>query len=166
MPSRTHVRLSLVIGCALASPLSASAQGARILRPQSVADSARTLQVKPTLAGFRIGEPTTVALKRLGTALKVDTIGSGMVSYTNLESGINLIATDAEGVGIILLTRREAGALDSIRIGDSRETVLARWGPAAAGGAPSGLWLAGEYIIAVKFDESGHVIQLGMGLAL
>jgi hypothetical protein len=159
--------LALAASCLVAIASPAPAQGARILRPSTIADSSRTLQLEPAFAGFRIGEPAPGAIERLGAPLTVDTLGTGFSaprSYANLATGINLIVTDVEGVGIILVTHREAGPLDSIRVGDLRTTVLARWGPPAAGGEAGGLWLAGDYVVAVSFDEEGRVARLGIGL--
>jgi hypothetical protein len=154
---------------ALAAMSPAFAQGARILRPSRIAESAHNVQVQPALAGFRINEPTEGALKRLDGPLKVEKLGGSEdapVSYTSVGTGITLIASRAEGVGIILVTSRKAGVLDRIRVGDPREKVAARWGPAAAGDKANGLWLAGLYVITVTFDGTGHVARLGIGLGM
>jgi hypothetical protein len=145
------------------------AQGVGILRPSQVAGSARTLTIKPTLAGFRLGEPEDGAVARLGGPLKVETLGSGPeapVSYTNVAKGITLIASRADGVGIVLVTSRGAGVLDGIRVGDRKEDVVARWSVAGAGGDTDGLWLAGRYVVSVKFDRDGRVARLAIGFGL
>lgn len=157
----------LAIVCAFAAGSLAFAQGARLLRPSRIAKSAHTLHVQPALAGFRINEPTEGAVKRLGAPLEMEKLGSGPdapVSYTSAKTGITLIASPDEGVGIILVTSRNAGALDEIRVGDPRGKLLARWGPPAAGDKANALWLAGLYVITVTLDGSGHVVRLGIGL--
>jgi hypothetical protein len=169
MPLSSYRRVVLSLVCALAAPQLVSAQGARILRPSRIADSSRVVSAQPTLAGFRIGEPTPGALARLGPTLKADTLGSdpdSPVSYTNPTTGVTLYATVADGVGIVMVTRREAGALAGVRVGDSRASVVARWGPPAAGGHVGGLWLAGDYVITLGFDDSGRVARLGIGLGV
>jgi len=167
MQSPVHSCFALVTVWALSAAPTASGQRAGILRPSRVADSARTVSVQPALAGFRIGEPAAGAITRLGAPLRVDTLGSGPdapLSFANLATGITLIVSRDEGVGIILLTSRQAGALDSIRVGDARGSVLARWGPPVAGSKAAGLWFAGAYVITVAFDGSQRVTRLGIGV--
>ena len=162
-------RLGVVVSFALVVPMLTQAQGAAIARPSIVAKSSHSLVVDPSLAGFRLGEPAANAIARLGRPLTKEIIGEGpdaIVSYANNKTGITILLTPNEGVGIILVTNRNAGALDTIRVGDPYESIVARWGPPAAGGASEALWLAGEYIITVKCDDAGHLSRLGIGYVL
>ena len=148
----------------IASPV--AAQRAFIQRPSIIAPSARTVHVKPILAGFRINESTSTARRRLGAQVVTDSLGSGpdaLVSLSNPTTGITVIAGPVDGVGIILVTRRDAGALDGIKVGDRRSAVIARWGPPAAGSESAGLWIAGKWVITVTFDGEGRVARLGIG---
>lgn len=168
MTHSVRTRTRHVALCLVAAAAGASAQGAGISLPTTIADSSHSLSVQPSLAGFTIGEPAAAAIKRLGTPLQVDTLGGGenvQVSYANASTGITIICVGAQGVGIILVTSRAAGALDGVHVGDTRASVVARWGPPAAGGEDSGVWLAGANVIAVSFDESGKVERLGIGAA-
>ena len=162
--------LGAVLCATAALPAPTAAQGAGILRPSVISESSHTLSVPGVLAGYTLGDSTSSAVARLGRSLKIDTISTGsdpLISYANLGKGITLIATNGGGVGIIFLTRPEAGTLDGIRVGDTRATAIARWGPAAAGGKGTGkggaLWLTDENVVAVTFDESGRISQLGIG---
>ncbi len=169
MISQSHGRLALAAFSVLALQARASAQGAAIVRPSQIADSSHPLSIQPALAGFRIGQGISDALARLGKPLKVDTLGSGPdspVSYANLATGITVVGTTAAGVGVILATSRDAGTLDSVRVGDSRASVLKRWGPPAAGSAEGGLWLDGDYVVAVSFDDGARVKRLVIGVGL
>jgi hypothetical protein len=143
------------------------AQAARIVRPTQISAASHPIEVKPTLAGFRIGEPMQEALKKLGAPVTQERFGDGPeapASYSNDSKGISVVGSQTEGVGIIMVVTRDAGALDGIRVGDNQSTVKARWGQPAAGGDTSGLWLAGQYVVAVSFDKSGVATRLGIGL--
>jgi hypothetical protein len=143
------------------------AQAARIVRPTRISKASHPIEVSPALAGFRIGEPMAEALKKIGSPSKQERLGDSPeapVSYSNEATGISVIGGDTEGVGIILIVKREAGSLDGIRVGDSRSTVKARWGQPAAGNELGGLWLSGQYVVAVSFDRNGVVTRLGIGL--
>ena len=168
MPSRARL-VSVPFLFAMVIPIMAQAQGAAIVRPSVVAKSSHSLQIDPSLAGFRLGEKTAKALALLGAPLTTEKVNEGpdaIISYTNDKTGITILATKLEGVGIILVTSRDAGALDTVRVGDTHESVVARWGPPAAGDASEALWLAGKYVITVKFDDKGHVSRLGIGYGM
>jgi hypothetical protein len=160
--------LAFVACFSLTSPRVALAQAAGMLRPNRIAPDSRELTVPTTLAGFRLGEATGPAQARLGTSITADTLGTGpspVVSLTNRATGIVLFVSRDGGVGVIMVSEREAGDLDGIRVGDTRSTVVAKWGPPAAGGANAGLWLAGTALVSVAFDATGRVTRLGMGTA-
>lgn len=172
--ARVSLRFQVVRSLALAAvlggagPQVALAQGAGMLRPSQIAPGSRELEVTPALAGFRLGEPSEPAQARLGTPVTIDTLGSGpdaVVSLMNDSTGINLFVSRSQGVGVIMVTRGDAGALDGIRVGDSRAKVVARWGPPAAGGARAGLWSAGTALISAALDDRERVTRLGIGVA-
>lgn len=145
---------------------SAVAQRAAILRPTKISKDSSELKLAPSLAGFQIGDSFDSAIARLAGPIKAEILGNGTdspISCTNADSSISLFGGHGGVVGIIMVSTREAGALDGIRVGDSRDTVMKQWGSPAAGGDKQGLWLAGQYIISVKFDPNGYVSRLGIG---
>jgi hypothetical protein len=145
------------------------AQSAAIVRPSIVSKDSHELSIDPSFAGFRIGENIEKALKKIGKPLVRETLGEANdapVSYTNKSTGIGIIAARKEGVGVIFVTNRTAGALGGIRIGDSHESVVAKWGVPASGNKRNGLWLAGKYVITITFDEKGRVSRLGIGIGM
>jgi hypothetical protein len=164
--------LSLLLFLLLFSlPVMAAArtQGAGILRPSSVSKRSHELSIDPSLAGIRIGDNLKTALKKIGKPLVRETLGNATdapVSYTNQSTGISVIATNAEGVGVILVTARNAGELDGIRVGDLYKTVAGKWGPPASGNNRNSLWLAGRYVISVTFDGNARVSRLGIGIGM
>ena len=153
MNFRTLVRLLVLLGV-LASPLEAQTF------PWKSGDR------PPALAGFRLYEAPDGARMRLGGPVTVDTLGSGpgaALAYTNPERGISLVTSRLDGVAIIYVTKREAGELDGIRVGDTREQVLTRWGKPSRAGGPNGLWLVDDWVISVELGEGERVVRLGVG---
>jgi hypothetical protein len=120
----------------------------------------------PALAGFNLGEEPGAARARLGPDIQVDTLGTGAdvaLAFTSAKRGISLVTSRADGVAIIYVTNRDAGALDSIRVGDTSDQVLARWGhPSKVDGA-NALWLVDEWVIVVELGEGNRVVRLGVG---
>ena len=162
------LRLALAGTLAMSGAVPGFAQDAGISRPAVVSDSTRRLRLTPTLAGFRIGEKMADARARLGTATRVDTLrrqSDPVLSVADQSTGITIIGNRASGVAIVLLSSRDAGNLDSIRVGDERAKVLGRWGPPAASSESSALWLAGRYMVGVEFDDVDRVTRLILGFA-
>ena len=159
LPLRT---IFLTASLSLVSSI-ATAQRAGIVRPSRVAPDSRVLSVTHQLAGLRLNESDSAARAHLGQPLTVGTVGTGssLVSLSNTKGVTAIVGSD--GVGIILVTARNAGDLDGVRVGDSHAAVLERWGPPAAGGASGGLWLGQDIVITVSFDADGHVSRLGIG---
>ncbi len=136
-----------------------------IVRPATIAPHTRTLDIVPAFAGFRLGQPLRIARPLLGLPIHVDTLGSGTdhtLSFQNPETGITLLASWTDGVGAILATKRETGALDGVRVGDRRTNAISRWGSPAAGGADTAVWIAGRWLISASFDRNGRITRLGV----
>jgi len=147
-------------------PATRTTSRAFVTRPATIASNARSLDIAPTLAGFRLGQPLRIARPLVGLPLKVDTLGTGsdsILSFQNSSTGITLLATWTDGVGAILSTRRDAGAVNGVRVGDRRSDVLSRWGPPAATSADAATWIAGPWMITASFDSSGQIVRLGIG---
>lgn len=137
-----------------------------IVRPTVVAPTARPATVVPMFGGFRLGQPLRIARPLIGLPLHVDTLGAGtdqILSFQNSRTGMTLLATWTDGVGAILSTKREAGALDGVRVGDGRADAIARWGQPTAGSAQAALWIAGRWVISASFDQGGRITRLGIG---
>jgi hypothetical protein len=120
----------------------------------------------PALAGFRLYETADSARARLGTGVSVDTLGTGAdaaLAFTNRERGISLVTSRADGVAIIYVSRRDAGMLDSIRVGDTRERVLQRWGNPSQADGSHALWLIDDWVILVELGEGNTVVRMGVG---
>ncbi|MBW8770112.1 MAG: hypothetical protein JF589_10170 [Gemmatimonadetes bacterium] len=120
----------------------------------------------PTLAGFRLHERPDSARARLGADVTVDTLGTSddaALAYTSRRRGISLVTSRLDGVAIIYVTRRDAGMLDSIRVGDTRERVVRRWGNPPSTDGPNALWLVDDWVIVVELGEDKKVVRLAVG---
>ncbi len=145
----------------------APAQVSGIVRPSIISDSTRPLRFAPAIGGFRVGEKMADAVARLGTPTRVDTLQHGshpVLSVANPRTGVTIIRSGPDGVAVLLVGSRDARELDGIRVGDSSSTVRARWGPPAAQGQGSALWLAGKYVVGLEYDGVGRVTRLVVGI--
>jgi hypothetical protein len=120
----------------------------------------------PRLAGFALYEKASAAKARLGDGVTVDTLGSGRdaaIVYSSTRKGVSLVTSRLDGVAIIYATRRDAGMLDSVRVGDSRDRVLARWGQPSRADGPNALWVVDDWVIVIELGENNRVVRLGVG---
>ncbi len=145
----------------------APAQVSGIVRPPSISDSTRQLRLAPSIGAFRVGEKLADGVARLGAPTRVDTLQPGsdpVVSVASPRLAVTLIGSRADGVAVLLVGSRDAGALDGIRVGDPWSAVRARWGPPAARSEGSSLWLAGKYVVGVEVDDVDRVTRLVVGI--
>jgi hypothetical protein len=120
----------------------------------------------PTLAGFRLYEKAATARDRLGPGISTDTLGDRAdpaVAFTSSKRGVSVVTSRLDGVAIIYVTRREAAMLDSIRVGDTRDRVLARWGPPSTGNGNVALWIVDNWVVSVQLGPDNRVARLGVG---
>ncbi len=115
-PARLGLRVLFAAALSLSAAAPAFAQAAGIVRPSRVSDSTRQLRLRPVLAGFQIGERMAGAVARLGTPVRVDTFQSQsdpVLSVADQRTGITIIGNRADGVAVVLVSRDDAGTLDS-----------------------------------------------------
>jgi hypothetical protein len=120
----------------------------------------------PALAGFKLYEDAAAARARLGSDVTVDTLGDRAdptLAFTSRTRGISLVTSRLDGVAIIYVTRPDAGMLDSIRVGDTRDRVLARWGRPSRVDGSNALWIVDDWIVMVELGEGNRIVRLGVG---
>lgn len=167
-PMSTRLLLPLALLLA-AAPV--AAQGRAVARPAAAPARAAGLPWKkgdkpPVLAGFRLGDKMPAVRARLGTPVRVDTLGRGpkaALSLTNAASGTTAVVDADLGLAILYLTRREAGALDEVRVGDAKAAVLARWGQPTTVNGASALWVVGGWVVVVELGNGDTVKKLALG---
>lgn len=141
------------------------AQRAVIVRPSRISPDTRIVHVEPMLAGIRLNATSAAAQEILGANLQIERLGNSpnaLLSISNAVNGISVIVGD-DGVGVIFITRRGVGVLDTIQVGDLRTDAVSRWGTPAAAGEHGALWLTDTGIISVSFDANGVINRLGIG---
>ena len=174
LPMSTRLLLPLVLVLAAAP---AAAQGRAATRPVAATParpaSARPVGLPwkkgdkpPVLAGFRLGDRMPAVRARLGAPVRVDTLGRGpkaALSLTNPATGTTAVVDADLGLAILYLTRREAGALDEVRVGDAKAAVLARWGQPTTVNGASALWVVGGWVVVVELGNGDTVKKLALG---
>jgi hypothetical protein len=121
--------------------------------------------VPPSLAGFRLTGDPAAARTVLGPNVTVDTMGTGpnaQYTYTSAERGVQLVMSRSE-LAVIFVTQRDAGMLDSIRVGDDREAVIRRWGPPMRSSGKNAVWMVDNWAILVELNDKLTVTKLGLG---
>ena len=120
----------------------------------------------PALAGFQLGDRLAAVRARLGAPVKVDTLGRGAdaaLSLTNATSGTTAVVSPEDGLAILYLTRREAGVLDEVRVGDAKAHVLGRWGQPTTVNGASAMWVVGTWVVVVELGNGEVVKKLALG---
>jgi hypothetical protein len=119
----------------------------------------------PHLAGFWLGQSMDSARRALPRTVRVDTLGSHpeyAYGYTTADRALVLVGMNSEGVGIITVRRRDLGAIDGVRVGDSCQAVLAHWGPPTTGDSETAMWVAGSWLVSARC-ANGVVSELSVG---
>ncbi|MDQ6830482.1 MAG: energy transducer TonB [Gemmatimonadota bacterium] len=118
----------------------------------------------PAFARVSLGQSQSALLTAFGAPDAVDTLALGTYSLSWMKRGVSATVTDAEGVAIINANKREAAALDGIRVGDPHEAVRAKWGEPTKEQGPSWLYIVGGWVVAVQFHaQSDAVERLSVG---
>lgn len=176
MPTSRLLLLALV----LAAP-SAGAQGRSTARPTTATPAPRAAAATPAraaglpwkagdqppaLAGFQLGERLPAVRARLGSPLRVDTLGKdkdAALSLTNFTTGTSAVVSPVDGLAILYLTRREAGMLDDVRVGDAKARVLGRWGQPTTVNGAAAMWVVGNWVVVVELGDGDVVKKLALG---
>ena len=82
----------------------------------------------PQVAGIRLGDGRARLEAILGKPSGAQKIGADAWAFTYQERGVQVLYTPLDGAAIIYLQTRAAGDIGGVRLGDTREDVLARWG--------------------------------------
>ena len=119
----------------------------------------------PAVAGLRLGAPRAVVDSVLGRPESERSLGEGVVALRYPSRGVAVIYSDADSVAIIYLTAREAGDIGGVRVGDAKDSVVARWGHPTTVQDNVGLFQVGHWVIVARIDSLSRVELLGIGRA-
>lgn len=148
-------RAALARGLADAEVLAAAAEGATAV--------ARGTSGLPTVAGIALGMTIQEVFSILGMPAHQEVMEGGELYYDWGVGGVGaVVRPTVAGVRVILLTRREVGAVDGIRVGDSPQQAESVLG-APARALPDGtrFWNRGTYIVGAH-DNGGILDVVGL----
>ena len=117
----------------------------------------------PAVAGLRLGVPRAVIDSVLGRPESVRSLGQGVVALGYRSKGISLMYSDADSLAVLYLVTREAGDIGGVRVGDPKDSVVARWGNPTSVQDNVGLFEVGRWVIVVRIDSLSRVEVLGIG---
>jgi len=118
----------------------------------------------PLVAGVALGSSRPRLNSLLGAPSDSERIGGDSWALKFAPKGLSVVYTPLDGAAIIYLTRRDAGDIGGVRLGDSKQTVLSRWGKPSTGEGRNLLYIAGKWVVVVTCDSADtHVVQLGLG---
>lgn len=117
----------------------------------------------PPVAGIHLGDGRVRLAAVLGQPSGTEKLGEDALALTYRKRGVQVLYAPLDGVAIIYLLTRAAGDIDGVRLGDTRQKVLARWGDPPSVGGPMAIYRAGDWGVFVKLGEDDKVKQLGIG---
>ena len=116
----------------------------------------------PLVAGIALGDTEQHMREVLGAPTSSASMGAG-TAYEYDTAGLEIIATKADGVSIIRLRTRAAGAIDGVRVGDSVSAVQAKWGDPSDGQGRVALFTAGVWTVEVRLADNGpDVVEIAL----
>ena len=114
----------------------------------------------PLVAGLHLGNSRERLDSVMGRPTNIQHLGDGADALGYDSAGVVVSYARLDGVAIIDLRRRDAGAIDSIRVGDSFQQVLARWGQPTTQEADVRMYIVGWWAIVVRVDQKQGCVQM------
>jgi len=119
----------------------------------------------PAVAGIHLGDDRARFEPILGKPSQTQKLGEDAWAFTYRQRGVQVLYTPLDGAAIIYLLTPTAGDIGGVRLGDARKDVLARWGNPSSAQGETALYLAGTWVVVMKFGQDNKVKQLGLGRA-
>lgn len=117
----------------------------------------------PPVAGIHLGDSRDRITEILGVPVETGKLGQNQETIRSRARGVTVAWTPSEGASVIFLDTRDGGDIDGIRLGDSRDQVLSKWGVPTNVQAGTAVYLAGAWWVVVKLDDANRVVQLYLG---
>ena len=113
------------------------------------------------------GVPLAASRGRLDTLLGTPTdsqpLRADAWAFNFRARGLTVVYTLRDGAVAIYLLRRDAGDIGGVRLGDSRDAVLTRWGSSSTTVGPNALYIAGKWAVVLTLDSAlTRVVELGL----
>jgi hypothetical protein len=117
----------------------------------------------PIVAGVHLGDTQEQITQALGSPAETQKLGEHQLAFMFPLRGVTVAWASLDGAAIILLNTREAGDIGGVRIGDSRDDILSKWGAPSTAGEGTAIYVAGPWCVVLKLDENNLVVQLYLG---
>lgn len=114
----------------------------------------------PVLLGLHLGDSKAKLDSVMGRAEGTQSLGEGAEAYLYRGGKVGVGWASLDGVAMIDLRHPDAGALDGFRVGDSIESLVAKWGKPPQGEGNVGLWVFGWWAVVVRSDDQGQRITM------
>jgi thioredoxin 1 len=140
-----------------------------VVAPAAVGQGRGTLpwragDAPPAVAGLVLGAGRSVIDSVLGRPQSVRTLSPGVELLRYDSQGVALVYSQAESLAVAYLVTREAGDVGGTRIGDARDSVVARWGDPTGVQDNIALYQVGRWAVLVWLDSTRSRVQLlGVG---
>ncbi len=155
MRSALHLQLLLAIAPLITPHAAFGQQGHLPWRPGDA---------PPTVAGLQLGLSRATIDSVLGRPETVRKLSPGVQLLGYRSRGIAVLYSDVDNVSVIYMASRGAGDIGGIRVGDARDSVVARWGDPTGIQDNTGVYQVGFWVIVVQFDSTHSRVQLlGLG---
>ena len=150
----TPLRTTLLIGTILAAcPLAAQGKP-----PWKAGDPA------PALLGLHLGDTRARLDSLLGPSDGKQELGERVLALSYTARQVTVTWSRLDGVAVIDLRSRESGEIGGVRVGDTIQSLVERWGPPPQGEGTTGLYVFGAWAIVVRSDTAGEkIVMLSLG---
>ena len=118
----------------------------------------------PSVAGLSLGAPRARIDSVLGRPESIKSLSPGVDLLRYPSHGLAVMYSQADSLAVLYLATRDAGEIGGIRVGDPKDSVVARWGSPTETEENVGLYLVGRWVILVRLDSAASRVQvLGLG---
>lgn len=155
---REALRVLLVLAATrlVAAPAAVGQQQGRL--PWRVGDA------PPAVAGLGLGAARRTIDSVLGRPESVRALSPGVEVLRYGSRGIALVYSEVDSLAVAYLVTREAGDIGGTRVGDPRDSVVARWGDPTGVQDNIALYQVGRWAIVVWLDSTRSSVQV-LGVA-
>jgi hypothetical protein len=114
----------------------------------------------PALLGLHLGDSRAKLDSVMGRADGSQTLGEGVVALSYSARHVTVTWARADGVATIDLRSRDAGEIGGLRVGDTIESLIQKWGQPDRGENNVGLYIFGPWAVVVRSDSTGQRIAM------
>ncbi len=118
----------------------------------------------PPVGGIRVGDTREQVESVLGKPDDVVPSDNGTVSLEYYERGLTVLLDPKIGVAFIYLVSKSAGDIGEVRLGDTKESVVARWGDPHAVTGNNFMYRTDNWMVVMGTGSDGKLDTLYIGV--